>query len=494
MAIKDEIIDLNDDDADDDEEGDDDDDDDDFVPDPYQERAASEFLDEKKRRGGGGLRSDVAPPSVGRSSLDWGGAYGKLSERIGDVESGKTGPSDALFRIMSSESPSQAIGSFVNEADPGVVQAMSGAVGSLLGGLSNPNSGVETIVKATKDKLGNLCFQLQMTGYMFRNAEYVLALKDIMNIRGSATLDDYRAAFDRIDGDGSGYIEAGEIEALLEDVYGDKGEKAPAFEVETFLQFFDSDNDGRISWEEFEDGLGAAYAAKIGNDRRKKSGAGDVSGTRGPAGLLGGDAHGESGSDDDIGTDDEDDEEEEYDLFGEPSVSGTIEVELESGKVITVSAEDYIDEMKREAEALKAALLQEAVRGAGRVGVPEDVADAGGALSGLVTAGGDDPSSTASKEAGGVAGYISSLQGDVKVLTEGISPEVVDAMKLLINFVLEGGPGGGDNKAGKKEMSKDAELELPGSALKQLALWQLVLGYRLREAEATGDYRKMLES
>lgn len=36
------------------------------------------------------------------------------------------------------------------------------------------------------------------------------------------------------------------------------------------------------------------------------------------------------------------------------------------------------------------------------------------------------------------------------------------------------------------------EMELPGSALQQLALWQLVLGYRLQEEGAKGDYVKLL--
>ena len=89
---------------------------------------------------------------------------------------------------------------------------------------------------------------------------------------------------------------------------------------------------------------------------------------------------------------------------------------------------------------------------------------------------------------GDIATYVASLQGDVKSLTQGISPEVVDSMKMLINFVLEGTPGGDATAADKKK-----EMELPGSALQQLALWQLVIGYRLRETEATGDWRKMLE-
>ena len=145
---------------DDDEEDDDEDDEDDDIDDEddsYKQSASSEFMDSKEASS-----SDLAP--VGRSSVDWGGEYGKLRERVGDIESGQTGPSKALFRIMTAKTPNEAIASFVNEANPEVVAAMSGAVTSLLGGLSNPNAGVETIVKANGEKLGSLCFQLQMTG------------------------------------------------------------------------------------------------------------------------------------------------------------------------------------------------------------------------------------------------------------------------------------------------------------------------------------------
>ena len=145
------------------------------------------------------------------------------------------------------------------EANPEVVAAMTGMVSSLLGSLSNPAMGMEVIVQASSEKLGNLCFQLMMTGYMFRNAEYVLALKSLMNIRGEgATLEEYREAFQRLDTNGSGYLERGEIEALLTDVYQGK---PPAFEINTFVEFFDSNNDGRVSWEEFERGFGVTGGA-----------------------------------------------------------------------------------------------------------------------------------------------------------------------------------------------------------------------------------------
>jgi hypothetical protein len=116
------------------------------VLDPYTEKASSEFV------------------SSG-SGLDWGGALGKLRDRVSDVETGASqSPSKALFRIMTSKTPNQLIGEFVSTANPQVVNAMTGAISSLLGGLSSPAMGVETIVKASGEKIGSLCFQLQMTG------------------------------------------------------------------------------------------------------------------------------------------------------------------------------------------------------------------------------------------------------------------------------------------------------------------------------------------
>jgi hypothetical protein len=129
--------------------------------DPYVGLAQSEFA--------GAETSSSALATTGgealTTELDWGGALGSLRERMDDVESGVSGdPSQALFRMMSAPSPNQIIGKFVTSANPQVVQAMSGAVNSLLGGLSNPNMGVEVQVKASGEKIGSLCFQLQMTG------------------------------------------------------------------------------------------------------------------------------------------------------------------------------------------------------------------------------------------------------------------------------------------------------------------------------------------
>ena len=252
-------------------------------------------------------------------------------------------------------------------------------------------------------------------------------------------------------------VEVNEIEALLSEVYGDS---IPAYETKAFIDFFDADNDGRISWEEFESGLCGMNSG--GGQRALPGTSSDVN--------------------DEYDEYDEDDEDDEYpdfeQLFGQPSVEGKVQVELKNGKTIEVDALEYMDTLKKEAEALKEALRME--RGESKVAPP----GAGGVPPGGLVPGG--PASSSDMGGMGIAGYIASLQGDVKSLTEGIAPETVETMKLLIKFVLSGG-------SKKKKVDPDQEMELPGAALQQLALWQLVLGYRLRENEAKGEYKKLLE-
>lgn len=299
------------------------------------------------------------------------------------------------------------------------------------------------IVQASTEKLGNLCFQLMMTGYMFRNAEYVLALKALMNLQGGATLQDFRHAFDKIDADRNGFLERSEILAMFSEVYDGK---PPAFEVETFLTFFDQNDDGRISWEEFEKGFGNIAEDKSGRQALSL-----------PVGST---------EEDDIS-------------FGEPTLSGIISVELR-GKVIEVDAEEYMADLKQQAIVLKRELAQEKGLNMSEMGSEQGVEMGNPFI---------DLASPSPDGAGGIASYINSLQGDVQSLTKGISPEVVESMKKLIDFVLDGGPAGGSTS----NKSTDNQVELPGSALTQLALWQLVIGYRLRETEATGEWRQMLD-
>jgi hypothetical protein len=291
---------------------------------------------------------------------------------------------------------------------------------------------------------------------MFRNAEYVLALKDVMNLKGKElTLDDYKDAFDRVDTDGNGYIEVSEIQTLFQEVYGEG--KVPTYEVSAFLTFFDQNKDGKISWEEFEKGFGVAMATA-------KSGKGGFA-----MRLLEGQGYGNAHDHDDDDV-----------IDVNTDVSGTIEIELKDGKVVQVDAKEYMETLKEEARKLKEALRRE------KMGPDQQKErnpnDPAGLIPNNINGGGMD-----------ITGYIATRRGDVKSLTEGISPDVVETMKKLVDFVLEGGDSGKAKKNLTPQEKAEMEMEIPGSALQQLALWQLVLGYRLREEEVKGDYTKLLK-
>jgi Ca2+-binding EF-hand superfamily protein len=344
---------------------------------------------------------------------------------------------------------------------------------------------------------------------MMRNAEYVLALKDLMNVpRGSTSIVDYRKAFDRLDTDKSGYIEVSEVQALLEHAYGNNNNynnsnnkssdttnadinrrrttnkiqsqyNVPRFEIEAFLSYFDANHDGKISWDEFERGLGRVVAT---NETAEKS-----ERLRKILGTLLDD----DDVDDDEDEDDNDVEIDDYDddlALVEADIDGIIEVELDNGKVIELEAKEYVDSLRREVKLLKSALRKE------KLGHDaEQIGGGSGSGSGSGLATSPSVSNDITGELSEIAAYIShrqkTAQGDMQKLTQGIQPEIVETMKLLVNFVLAGGEGQRMKNLPPEEM----QLEIPSSALQQLALWQLILGYRLREAEAKGDYLKLLE-
>jgi hypothetical protein len=62
------------------------------------------------------------------------------------------------------------------------------------------------------------------------------------------SLEEFRTAFERVDRDQSGYIEVDEVSNLLRETYGVEPLEE---EVQLFMFEFDSNSDGRISWEEF---------------------------------------------------------------------------------------------------------------------------------------------------------------------------------------------------------------------------------------------------
>ena len=171
---------------------------------------------------------------------------------------------------------------------------------------------------------------------------------------------------------------------------------------------------------------------------------------------------------------------------------------MEDGKIVEVEAKEYMADLRKEAQALKDALRRE--KGSGIPPTNTNTKDSDDPFASL---GASTAEASLEEFGGSIAGYIASRQGDVKALTEGISPEIVETMKKLVDFVLEGGTttsssssanGGASSGQPLSDAEKaEIEMEIPASALQQLALWQLVLGYRLREAEVKGDYLRLLE-
>jgi len=87
----------------------------------------------------------------------------------------KTGGKNPYFNIVANLAPAEHIQRFMLATPTRVQNAVRNTVMGLLGSL--PMHAIETTSIGTNDALANLMFQLQMTGYMFKNAEYRLGLK-----------------------------------------------------------------------------------------------------------------------------------------------------------------------------------------------------------------------------------------------------------------------------------------------------------------------------
>lgn len=89
------------------------------------------------------------------------------------------------LRVVSNLSPSDLISKFTATADPRVQQAVRATILGLIGSL--PKLAFETSTITTGQRLASLMFQLQMSGYMFKNAEYRMSLSQSLGMTNGAT-------------------------------------------------------------------------------------------------------------------------------------------------------------------------------------------------------------------------------------------------------------------------------------------------------------------
>jgi len=140
----------------------------------------------------------------------------------------------------------------------------------------------------------------------------------------------------------------------------------------------------------------------------------------------------------------------------EPKIGGKIAIQI-NGQNVEVDAESYVSELRREVVNLRNELARR-------------------------------DQQEAQQETKDLLAYVQRLEEkEMHALTSEISPEVLESMKTLVDTVIQGM--GGELAA---LMGPETMTEIPASVLAQLCMWQLVVGYNLREIEAREDLKKQL--
>lgn len=74
------------------------------------------------------------------------------------------------FELVEKLSPNEMLQTFAETAPKNVQEATKSTIVNILGSL--PNYALDAAMITTSSKLANLLYQMQITGYMFKNAEY----------------------------------------------------------------------------------------------------------------------------------------------------------------------------------------------------------------------------------------------------------------------------------------------------------------------------------
>jgi hypothetical protein len=270
------------------------------------------------------------------------------------------------MQVVSKLSPSELISKFTASTSPRVQDAVRATILGLIGSL--PKMAFDTTTITTGQRLASLMFQLQMTGYMFKNAEYRSSLSQSLGMSTNV-------------GQSSNYLLAGD--AADDDDAEDKKDRLLA---------------GKISGK-----LKIRYGGAKGEGEK----------TDGESSLL-------------------------------------------SGLEMEVDAAAYMSELRSEVSRLKEELGQ--TRDVKEEALQKDL---------LV--------------------YIRTLpKQELKSLTNTMSQDVLVCMKGLVQAVLEG--------VGEGEIGPDTVTEQSGEAMAQLCMWQLAVGFNLRELEVREEMKKSLNT
>jgi len=123
----------------------------------------------------------------------------------------------------------------------------------------------------------------------------------------------------------------------------------------------------------------------------------------------------------------------------------------------TVEASDYVAELKNEAARLKDALASY--------------------------------SKGSSNSLAAIGQYIASIDPEQRdLLVSSMTPEAREAAAELVTYVLKDSSATGEGQ----KLEPDQQVTMERRILDQICRWQIVVGYRLRELEASGEARRRL--
>ncbi|KAL7521469.1 hypothetical protein ACHAWX_006142 [Stephanocyclus meneghinianus] len=319
---------------------------------------------------------DKSTPSMGqfgpltgsRSPGDEGNSLASSALARSSSSDNKPARVNPYLNVVSRLTPSDLISRFTATASPRVQDAVRTTILGLIGGL--PQMAFETKTVATGERLASLMFQLQMTGYMFKNAEYRLSLSQSL---GSNSL------------------------------------------------LLGSSN------KEWRDGV-AGVKGKI----KVRYGGGSIASQETSTNTS---------------------------TIVEPTTASSIS---SPGIEIEVDAENYMAELRTEVSRLRDEL--DAKKQEKEEEIRKDL---------LL--------------------YIRTLPPkELKELTSTMSPEVLDAMKGLVTAVLAG-IGGKEEDGVPTGVGPNTVTEQSGEALAELCMWQLVVGFNLRELEVREEFKSSLK-
>jgi hypothetical protein len=138
-----------------------------------------------------------------------------------------------------------------------------------------------------------------------------------------------------------------------------------------------------------------------------------------------------------------------------PPVEGQVKVNV-MGEEVAIDADAYMAELREEVETLRTEL--DRVEEARREATQSDL-----------------------------LAYVRSLpEQQMAALTSEITDDVLDGMKKLVYSIMKG--------MGTSSVEANTLLQQSGSAMAQLCMWQLAIGYNLRELEVKNALSKQLEA